>query len=190
VEASLLTRSIVSETNEDYGLKDGLTYATANFADLGLKLKFDWTISARTNLLAGGGFSSRLLDYRWDMADFYVIDPYINVFMDYPPDTMRYQKNINTLYSFLETQMDVRENISLRFGLRPTWYFYSSVFRLDPRINLNFRMRPQTTLRIGFGEYSQALSSSQEYGFYSIAGIYFPSKKVPLSRHYFLNFIT
>jgi len=187
VEASQLTRSIVSETNAEYGLKDGLTYATANFTDVGLKLKYDWTISARTNLLAGGGFSSRFLDYRWDMADFYVIDPYINVFMDYPPDTMRYQKNINTLYSFLETQMDVRENISLRFGLRPTWYFYSSVFRLDPRINLNFRMRPQTTLRIGFGEYSQALSSSQEYGFYSIAGIYFPSKKVPLSRHYFLN---
>jgi hypothetical protein len=187
VDASLLTRSIVSETNEDYGLKDGLTYATANFSDVGLKLKYDWTISDRTNIIAGGGFSSRFLDYRWDMANFYAIDPYINVFMDYPPDTMRYRKNINTLYSFLETQMDVRENISLRVGLRPTWYSYSSVFRLDPRINLNFRMRPQTALRIGFGEYSQALSSSQEYGFYSIAGIYFPSPKIPFSRHYFLN---
>lgn len=187
VNASLLTRSIVSETNEDYGLKDGLTYATANFADVGLKLKYEWIISDRTNLIAGGGFSSRFLDYRWDMADFYAIDPYINVFMDYPPDTMRYRENINTLYTFFETQLDVRENISLRLGLRPTWYSFSSTFRLDPRVNVNIRVNPQTALRLGWGEYSQQLSSSQEYGFYSMAGIYFPSKRVPFSRHYFLN---
>ncbi len=187
VEASLLTRSIVSETNEDYGLKDGLTYATANFADLGLKLKFDWTISDRTNIVAGGGFSSRFLDYHWDMANFYAIDPYINVFMDYPPDTMEYRKNLTSFFSFYETQVGILKNVDLRVGIRPTWYSFSSTFRLDPRINVNIRVRPQTSLRLGFGEYSQQLSSSQEYGFYSIAGIYFPSPKVPLSRHFFLN---
>ncbi len=127
----------------------------------------------------GDGYSIRKLNYYWNTAKFDVISPYINMFMDFPPDSMDYELELKTLYSYAEVIFHPLASFWIRGGIRTTDYSEYTDLALDPRINLTWEFHPYWKFKLGWGKFSQSLSSSIEYGFYSVASLNFPNDTNP-----------
>gem|GEM_PF-1605471 len=182
--ASDYTIAYIDYQNDRWNYQKRATNGFADLYDCGLDIYHNYQLSDQIELLAGGGFSLRNLDYRWNIADFNILNRYLNAFMDYPPDSMDYQVDITMIYTFAEGLWHPREDIWLRLGIRPTWYSNYRKAIFEPRMNLTWAFQPKWKVRLGIGMFSQALSTSQEYGFYSIAGIYFPNlESMPTALH-------
>lgn len=183
--ASPLTLQYLAKRNEQYNFTTETTDAKTIFADYGGQSLFEYSPEGFYEITTGGGFSYKNLDYSWQNADFNLINRYMNIFMDFPPDSMDYRRNLYNIFGTFEATFKLVRNIlNVRLGTRPTWYSHCSGLVLDPRANLAWQVTQNMQLKLGVGKYSQALSMSQEYGFYSVAGIYFPFKdSISSSKH-------
>ncbi len=186
--ASELTLVDVDQQNEMYNYIPVPANANTNLIDIGGSFCYEHHFSTQWNGSVGAGFSHRDLDYYWEMLSYEKINPYINMFMDYPPDTMDYARSILNAYLFLETLYEPTDKLSLRFGLRPTLYSAYAAISPDPRLNLTYKIYPWLSFKSGIGWFAQSLSSSQEYGFYSVANIYLLADELPVCRHLFGGF--
>jgi hypothetical protein len=188
--ASKLTRELVDEENWYPGWQRG-TQATSRLTDAGVDFIHERQLNSMITLSGGGGLSQRKLDYRWNAHEFEIISPYVNVFMDCPPDTLDYERSLTTGYGFLETVVQPRSSLLLRTGLRVTRHSAYERWQLSPRINLTWNPVRNLSLKAGWGHFSQALSSSVEYGFYSIASLYFLSSgdTPPSAQHYTIGLV-
>jgi len=185
--SSNLTVKIVNNRNEDELKKDTQTKAKTYLEDYGFDIKYAKEVSKNIYLNSGLNFVRKQMKYIWEISDFDLIDRYINYFMDFPPDTMKYNKSITILNSFAEARIHSGDHWTFRLGVRPTWYSQYSQISIDPRFNVSYAMYPWLDFKFGYGLYSQSLSSSQEYGFYSVANIYLISPKLPVCRHLFFS---
>lgn len=185
--ASSSTLKWVEEENEDYRYdqKAKGEIAETDLNDIGLNVSHDRQISSWLHLDLGGSYSTRTLHYAWNTADFDVISPYINVFMDFPPDTLDYRLRLTTASGYLETTLNPFSFLYVRGGIRTTKHSIFTDWIVTPRLNLTWKLADNWSLKAGWGKFTQALSSSAEYGFYSVASLYFPteSNEVPQATH-------
>ncbi len=153
--ASLLTLQCVAKCNEQFNFTTDVTDARTIFADYGGKSLFEFTPESFYEFTFGGGFSYKNLDYNWQIPDFNLINRYMNIFMDFPPDSMDYRRNLYNIFGTVEATIKLVKNIlSARLGARPTWYSHCSGVVLDPRINLAWQATENMQLKLGAGRYS------------------------------------
>ncbi|MFH1213102.1 MAG: carboxypeptidase-like regulatory domain-containing protein, partial [Candidatus Neomarinimicrobiota bacterium] len=125
--ASPLTLQYVAKRNEQYNFTTEPTDAKTIFADYGLQSLFEYTPEGFYEITFGYGYSYKNLNYRWQIPDFNLINRYINIFMDFPPDSMDYQQGLHNVFGIMEaTFKPVRNILNIRFGARPTWYSHCS----------------------------------------------------------------
>jgi hypothetical protein len=181
----------VAKRNEQYNFTTESTDAKTIFADYGLQSLFEYTPEGFYEITFGYGYSYKNLNYRWQIPDFNLINRYMNIFMDFPPDSMDFQQNLQSAFGIMEVIFTPKKNIlNIRLGARPTWYSHCSEVVLDPRANLAWQATENIQMKLGVGKYSQALATSQEYGFYSTAGLFFPLKDaVSSSTHTILSLL-
>ncbi len=176
-KASKSTRDEVQYYNREYyDYRSDAAVAETKLVDVGINLFHEWTLSKISEVSLGSGYSLRNLNYTWNTSDFDIISPYINIFMDFPPDSMNTNLELKTVYGFAEYILQPVKGLWLRGGLRLTNYSVYSKTAVDPRVNLTWTFNPNWTVKLSWGLFSQALSSATEYGFYNVASLYFPNK--------------
>ncbi|MEE9466637.1 MAG: TonB-dependent receptor, partial [Candidatus Neomarinimicrobiota bacterium] len=103
-----------------------------------------------------------------------------------PPDTLDFQAAPRSAAGFLEVTYRRIPKIVLRGGLRASKHSRLPDWIVTPRLNANWRFRPRWQFKAAWGRFSQLLSTSAEYGFYSVASLLFPpvGDTIPMATHY------
>ncbi|UCH11294.1 MAG: carboxypeptidase-like regulatory domain-containing protein [Fidelibacterota bacterium] len=187
--ASASTRKNVAYFNEPDSSKPGALAQTI-LRDVGVNLVHQWYLLPSVEAVIGASMASRRLDYCWNSPDFEVISPYVNVFMDFPPDTMDYQLESESVGCFAEVTYQPSPLLWFRFGCRLDRHSIYNTWLLQPRLNVSWKFAPFWWGKLGWGRFSQSLSSSVDYGFYSVVSLYLPTEgPVPGAGHALLGLI-
>ncbi len=183
-KASVSTLNWVKKMNEDWLYSKRPTEANTLLMDIGIKGFHEFNFRNKFDVSVGGGYSQKIITYDWYTNNFEFISPYINVFMDFPPDSMDYSLDLKTVYGYTEVVKKLFPYLWLRGGVRLANHSTYDKATFDPRFNLTWEFHRDWKFKIGLGKFSQPLSSSTEYGFYSVASLYFPNDKaIPTAHH-------
>ncbi len=160
--------------------------ASSGLTDVGINLNGRAELPAWGEIASGISMQRRRLDYNWNSTELEVISPYINIFMDFPPDTLDFQAAPRSAAGFLEVTFRRVPRIVLRGGLRVSKHSRIPEWIVTPRLNANWRFRPHWQFKAAWGQFSQLLSTSAEYGFYSVASLLFPpgGDTISMATHY------
>lgn len=141
--------------------------AQPSLTDFGLRSDIEWNWHSDHHLSGGVYYYHKIFDYHWEISDFAKFNEYATIFMDFPPDTFHYDRQLNNLAVYLEDSYE-RNRFGLRCGGR--WNSFDES-HCDMRFSAFYQITPLSKITLAAGQFSQFTGTSIEYGFYSLAEI-------------------
>ncbi|RKY52316.1 MAG: hypothetical protein DRP92_05760, partial [Candidatus Neomarinimicrobiota bacterium] len=167
------TVDLIEKYNALLGYQENSLHAGSEFVEYGLRYSYNFVAGRNWEFSTGFDYLRDEIRYRWDYSKFRLISRYINIFMDFPPDTMRMKEKTVYCAFYVESLMNLK-CLFVRAGFRVNKYSLYRGFYAEPRLNLTLKLSRTLAVKAGYGCFSQSLSYCTEYGFYNFASLLFP----------------
>ena len=177
--ASKVTRDKVRQYNESEKLNPDPPSISNKFTEVGLRAHHTQDISEKMEFSMGLELYHREMDYYWKYINLKFVSRYINIFMDFPPDSMDYWTSLDLFSGYVESVCRISNILWLRSGVRLNKYSPYSRGIINPRINVILNPLGAVKVKLGYGHFSQIISYCTEYGFYNFASLLMPNTIKP-----------
>lgn len=165
-DASDYVSSMVAQLNANQS-RIKTSDARPCLTDFGIHSELEWNWHPDHHLSGGVNYYHKIFDYNWEISDFAKFNEYATIFMDFPPDTFHYEKQLNNLAVYLEDSYE-HEHFGMRYGGR--WNSFDKS-HCDLRFSAFYQIAALSKITFSAGQFSQFSGTSIEYGFYSLAEI-------------------
>ncbi|MBN2008925.1 TonB-dependent receptor [candidate division KSB1 bacterium] len=170
---------------------------TNQLTDYTTKLTFDWKPNSSTVLTGGIQHTWFNTDYGWGRSDvpttpILQYEDYIKLYFDYAPESQfDFVRHFKMYNGYIDALRDITPSLHLRAGIRSTKWSVQDKKTFEPRINVNYDLSDNITLKTAYGHYTQGISTALEDGVIGFMRLYFPvgdSLSLETADHYILGF--
>lgn len=109
---------------------------------------------------------------------------WLSFFFDHAPEEeFQFNRNFSVSALFLESVLKLHPQVDFRPGIRVTNWSTSNLI-LEPRLNFQWQLNPQTSFKFAYGRFSQGVATMLERGLITFLPLYFPANPPEIADHF------